>query len=144
MSEAEDFENPVVTTAILTIKKNNNMSLTELVDAYNQCPSNFCHSFTREQFKSLQNLPSTDLYPTMNRAGIAFEDIYPGWKDHAKNVEYPIKPIIANFVRHITIVKATGVPIPDSSKVNRKSEITAREIRACLFNRTTGKFVGGT
>ena len=80
----------------------------------------------------------------MNRSGIGFDDIYPGWKDEAKDIEYAIKPIKSNFTKHITIMKATGVPIPDESKVNRKSEITGREVRACIFNRTTGKFVGGT
>lgn len=37
-----------------------------------------------------------------------------------------------------------GVPIPEESQVNRKSNITAREIRVCLWNKLRGEFVGNT
>jgi len=116
----------------------------QLVEAYQQCPSNYCHSFTREQFKQIQNLPSEDFYPAMNSSGIAFDDIYPSWRDQVKNIEYPIKPALAKFVRHLTFMKATGIPIPEQGRVDRKTQITARELRVVLLNKTSGRFIGST
>jgi hypothetical protein len=44
----------------------------------------------------------------------------------------------------IQLLRATGVPIPEESKVDRKANIMAREMRVCLWNKLRGDFVGNT
>ena len=39
---------------------------------------------------------------------------------------------------------ATGVPIPSDSNVARNNDIRARELRICLFEKRSNKFVGGS
>lgn len=39
---------------------------------------------------------------------------------------------------------ATGVPIPSDSNVSRNNDIRGRELRLCLFEKRSNKFVGGS
>ncbi len=141
----DNQENPLTSNAILKMKKSNVLSLRDLASVYEVVPQNFCTASTRVNFMQLKNLPSDSLYPKLLPNTLGFSDIYGQFADTKSKVTFPIKPLESRFLRLITLDIATGVPIPEESdKFIRKNFVTAREIRAVLFDRNTHKYVGGT
>lgn len=145
LSSSRDFDSTLASNAILKIKASYNVSLLELVEAYKRCPQNFCNSFTRQNFTAMRNLPTQVIYPKLNSSNIYYEDLFgPYTKPGVPPVYYPNKPIASTIIVPVRLIRATGVPIPEESQVNRKSNITAREIRVNLWNKARGDFVGNT
>jgi Ca2+-binding EF-hand superfamily protein len=139
-----EYESPLVSNAILKIKRTQMLPFKELIVLYSQIAKNFCASFTRLNFMDVKNLPSDHLYPKLMSNNLAYSDIFGEHYDHNSSVHYPIKPLESDYVRLITLDGCTGIPIPEADKLNRQEQIRAREIRAVLFDRTTHRFIGGT
>ena len=140
----DDRESPLVANAILKMKKSHVLPLKDLTAIYREVPQSFCTAFTRLNFLELKNLPSDSLYPKLMPNTLAYSDLFGEYTDQKKGLSYPVKPVDSKILRTITVSLATGVPIPDEAKVQRKEMIIARELRAVLFDRNTHKFVGGT
>jgi len=141
-----------VDAAILNIKKANKLSLLDILHSFRNMPSNFIYSFTRDLMRKLENLPSSTLKPRVNSSGVVYVDVKPNIhtgsqaftrKKKGTDIDaFSIKPIPSSLASEIKLVLATGIPIPSERNVNRATSIIGREVRVCLFNKTTNKFIG--
>lgn len=141
---ADDSETPMISNAILKIKKSQVLPIKDLIDIYEYVPKNFCTSFTRMNYLEMKSLPCESLYPKLLGNTLGFSELYGEYTDPKTGNFYPAKPLPVRYLKQICLTLATGVPIPEETKLNRLEQIKKREIRAVLFDRETHKFVGGT
>lgn len=108
-------------------------------------PSNYVSSFTEECYLNTPaHLPTAALRPTLGDGKFYYTNMLPPTIAQETNVysRYPkfLKLSKNCFMCQISLDKATGVPIPDSSVVS-PNEIVAREVRIGLFEENFSTFV---
>lgn len=115
------------------------------LNIFHGLPSNFIPSFIRDQELNKKVLPSSTLRPKTDPTGILYEDISVENDSKLKKGNTNILKQIDTVVNcKIQIAKATGVPIPDESSLDRNKGIVGRVLRIGLFNSTKNCFIGNT
>ena len=137
---SHEHSNSNVQNTIRKIKLTRKINPNTFLSIFKGLPLHFTPSFLREEQKLLKNLPSSTLYPTTEYNNILFKDIKPS--GNKSNNKFDLAEIQTSVCCKITFDSANGVPIPDESKVNRDSEIVARVLKICLFNKKTKRFIG--
>lgn len=65
-----------VNNAVFNIRKANRISIVEMLQAFDTMPFNFIFSFSRDQTRKLNHLPSSTLKP-IKEGGSSYRDITP-------------------------------------------------------------------
>lgn len=116
------------------------------LNIFHGLPMNFIPSFIRECEKSLKMSPSCTLRPIIDATGILYEDII--MENDAKKIKAgnvgSLKALMTTVNCKIQFVKATGVPIPDESALDRKQGIAGRILKIALFNSSKNTFLGNS
>jgi hypothetical protein len=128
---------------IRSIKMQKKFNPLMFLNIFHGLPINFIPSFLRECEKSLKVTPSATLRPVTDATGILYEDIVMD-SDLKKKSLTSLKQISTVVNCKIQFVKATGVPIPDESALDRKQNIVGRLLKMGLFNNSKNLFFGNT
>jgi hypothetical protein len=128
---------------IRSIKMQKKFNPLVFLNIFHGLPVNFIPSFLRECEKSLKVTPSATLRPVTDATGILYEDIVMD-SDLKKKSLTSLKQISTIVNCKIQFDKATGVPIPDESALDRKQNIVGRLLKIGLFNNSKNFFFGNT
>jgi len=128
---------------IRSIKMQKKFNPLVFLNIFHGLPVNFIPSFLRECEKSLKVTPSATLRPVTDATGILYEDIVMD-SDLKKKSLTSLKQISTIVNCKIQFDKATGVPIPDESALDRKQNILGRLLKIGLFNNSKNFFFGNT
>ena len=129
------MRNPNIKHAAFKVKRAANLSISNLFSAFEKVPYNFCHSFTSRKLTELKNQPFEGLLPSISRDTFRYDGINGRYLSVKENRVQPIKPILSGFLREITVIVATGVPIPSDIEMEyRNQKIVSREIRVSLVD----------
>jgi Ca2+-binding EF-hand superfamily protein len=128
---------------IRSIKMQKKFNPLVFLNIFHGLPVNFIPSFLRESEKSLKVTPSATLRPVTDATGILYEDIVMD-SDLKKKSLTSLKQISTQVNCKIQFVKATGVPIPDETALDRKQHIMGRLMKIGLFNSSKNLFFGNT
>lgn len=128
---------------IRSIKMQKKFNPLVFLNIFHGLPVNFIPSFLRECEKSLKVTPSATLRPVTDATGILYEDIVMD-SDLKKKSLTSLKQISTQVNCKIQFVKATGVPIPDETALDRKQHIMGRLMKIGLFNSSKNLFFGNT
>lgn len=128
--------------AVMNIKGARRMSLHDLKDIFESMPKNFINSFVRNLNKSLISLPSSCLKPKLDSSGFFYQDL-----NYVEASNFNIKASVLdrqnvqnNLCFEIRLLEATGIPIPDESKV-QKNQFLKREVALILYDRKKREFI---
>ena len=144
-------------SALFNIKKYKNISPFDFYTAFKLMPQHFTVSFTRDLNRSRENLPSSAMKPRLDDTSkVCFKDLIPNidqtaslnrqsslsWQNSEKNaLNSYLKPFATDYGCEIKLVMATGIPVP-SEEIDLQGRLIAREIRAILYDFSSGRFVG--
>lgn len=115
----------------------------DVINLYKSCPKELFHSFSDENFKIYDNLPSQDFYPRLNNDGNDFDDLP---NNHSlQDRRHPVSGS-ETFLRYISINKITGIEnqINGIKNYMRGTKIRSRELRILFYNKKTQQFIGST
>ena len=154
-TDGYDQLDPLASSAVLNIKRYKKLSPLDLFNCFKAMPSNYILSFTRDQTRLRENLPSATIKPQLDAGGIFFTDLFPNTavntttsptkRSSDRNyINSYVRPFPSDYACDIRLTLATGIPIPHDLNVDRRGQLVGREVRAVLYDFSSSKFVGNT
>ena len=130
--------------AILLIKNSRRLTTIDFLQAFANMPGCFEKSFIRELHKVRKHFPSSGFQPKFNNITLDYNDIRPLISKEGVPLPYlrNTPPWTAGV---ISLTIATGVPIPDQSKVP-SDYFMSRTVKVCMCKEKGGRleYIGNT